>query len=251
MTNLIPAEFHGLSVDILDHAGKKWLTAEQIGRALGYDESNARKGVLKLYERHGDEFTEADTFVVTLTTNSRGNPTTRIFSDTGCIKLGFFANTARAKDFRTWAAKVLAGQPDRQIVPTSRRPLRGGRAVVVTRALEREVLERFVAGRRGADIARELGLSQGTISLLVYGKYQFSPISGTPECSPELLAAVAARHLDIEQTRMQEAQQRIAQRFRSTAHNQLLAAALDRVGQHLQQAPALALLPLESEGGAA
>ena len=119
MTNLIPAEFHGLSVEILDHAGKKWLTAEQIGRALGYDESNARKGVLKLYERHGDEFTEADTFVVTLTTNSRGNPTTRIFSDTGCIKLGFFANTARAKDFRTWAAKVLAGHPAVVPAPTS------------------------------------------------------------------------------------------------------------------------------------
>ena len=250
MTNLIPAEFHGLSVDILDHAGKKWLTAEQIGRALGYDESNARKGVLKLYERHGDEFTEADTFVVTLTTNSRGNPTTRIFSDTGCIKLGFLANTARAKDFRSWAAKVLAGQRDRQIVPTSRHPLRGGRAVV-TRALEREVLERFVAGLRGADIARELRISQATVSLMIHGKQQFSPAAGQPECSPELIAAVAARHLEIEQARIVDAQQRLAQRLRNTANNQPLANTLDRVGQHLQQAPALALLPLESEGGAA
>ena len=247
MTNLIPVDFHGLPLDILDHAGKRWLTAEQIGSALGYDESNARKAVQKIYERHGDEFTETDTCVVNLTTQGQARAT-RIFSDTGCIKLGFFANTARAKDFRTWAAKVLAGQRDRQIVPTSRHPLRGGRAVV-TRALEREVLERFVAGLRGADIARELRISQATVSLMIHGKQQFSPAAGVPECSPELIAAVAARHLEIEQARIVDAQQRLAQRLRNTANNQPLANTLDRVGQHLQQAPALALLPLEPEGG--
>ena len=247
MTNLIPAEFHGLSVDILDHAGKKWLTAEQIGRALGYDESNASRAVRKLHERHADEFTEVDTCGVNLTLQGQAR-TYRIFSDTGCIKLGFLANTARAKDFRSWAAKVLAGQRDRQIVPTSRHPLRGGRAVV-TRALEREVLERFVAGLRGADIARELRISQATVSLMIHGKQQFSPAAGVPECSPELIAAVAARHLEIEQARIVDAQQRLAQRLRNTANNQPLANTLDRVGQHLQQAPALALLPLEPEGG--
>ena len=118
MTNLIPVDFHGLPLDILDHAGKRWLTAEQIGSALGYDESNARKAVQKIYERHGDEFTETDTCVVNLTTQGQARAT-RIFSDTGCIKLGFFANTARAKDFRTWAAKVLAGHPAVVPAPTS------------------------------------------------------------------------------------------------------------------------------------
>lgn len=98
--NITLAEFNGTRLSIIDHAGKKWLTAEQIGRALGYDESNARKGVLKLYERHGDEFTEADTGVVKMTTPG-GIQAARIFSDTGCYKLGFFANTARAKEFRT------------------------------------------------------------------------------------------------------------------------------------------------------
>lgn len=248
MTNLIPAEFHGLTLDILDHAGKKWLTAEQIGRALGYDESNARKGVLKLYERHGDEFTEADTFVVKLTTNPQGgNPTTRIFSDTGCIKLGFLANTARAKDFRTWAAKVLVGQSAVPPAPTFARALPG--RVRVTRALERQVLEGFVAGHVQSHIARALGLSAATVNLLIHAKYQFAPAAGAHECPPELLAAVAQRHLEVEQARLVEAQQRIAQRFRNTAHNQPLANALDRLGQHLQQAPALALLPLASEGG--
>ena len=35
---------------------------------------------------------------------------TRVFSQTGCIKLGFFSNTPTAKTFRKWAARVLAGE---------------------------------------------------------------------------------------------------------------------------------------------
>lgn len=110
MKHIIPAEFHGTSLSIIDRDGQKWLTAQEVGRCLGYDESNSRKGVLKLFERHGDEFSGVDTGVVKLTTPG-GTQATRIFSATGCIKLGFFANTPRAKDFRAWASKTLAGQP--------------------------------------------------------------------------------------------------------------------------------------------
>ena len=111
MEYLIPAEFNGTPIQIIDRDGQKWLTAEQAGRCLGYDESHARNRVTKIYERHGDEFSESDSIAVKLTANSRGNPTTRIFSATGCIKLGFFANSQRAKEFRAWASKVLAGHP--------------------------------------------------------------------------------------------------------------------------------------------
>ncbi len=108
---LIPAEFFGHPVSILDYAGKRWLTAEEVGRCLGYDEANMRAGIGKLYSRHADEFTEADTFIVKLTTNPMGgNPNTRIFSATGCIKLGFFAHTPTAKQFRAWAAITLENQ---------------------------------------------------------------------------------------------------------------------------------------------
>lgn len=34
----------------------------------------------------------------------------RIFSHTGCVLLAMFANTPRAKDFRAWAKRVLAGE---------------------------------------------------------------------------------------------------------------------------------------------
>lgn len=39
--HLITAEFFGSPVSIIDHAGKHWLTAEQAGRCLGYNEANA------------------------------------------------------------------------------------------------------------------------------------------------------------------------------------------------------------------
>lgn len=113
MNQSIPAEFHGTSLSIIDHAGQKWLTAEEVGRCLGYDPSNARKGILKLYERHGDEFTEQDTGVVKLTTPG-GKQSSRIFSATGCIKVGFFAQTNRAREFRTWASLALARQQTEQ-----------------------------------------------------------------------------------------------------------------------------------------
>lgn len=247
MTRITRAEFLGQPLDIIiDRNGQRWLTAEQIGLAMGYAPDNARKGINKLYNAHADEFTEADTFVVKMATNPQGgNPTTRIFSATGCNLLSFFANTARAKQFRAWAKQALTGQP----APVPAAPSRGGRTPLITRVTERMVFEHFVAGWGQADIARALGLSRASVNLLLHAKYQFSPAAGSPQCSPELLAAVASRHLAIEQARLAETQQRLAQRFCNSANNQTLADQLDRVGRHLQQAPAQALLPLDVQGG--
>lgn len=108
-TALQTLDFMGMPVSVIAHAGQNWLSAEQVGQCLGYDPLNARKGVLKLFERNKDEFGEADTGVVKLTTPG-GVQSVRAFSATGCNKLGFFSQTRRAKDFRTWASRVLAGQ---------------------------------------------------------------------------------------------------------------------------------------------
>lgn len=111
MANNLPAVFNGTHLDIIDHDGKRWLTAEQIGLALGYAPANARTGITNLYNRHEDEFTDEDTFAIKLMANPQGgNPTTRIFSATGCHLLSFFSNTSRAKEFRAWAKQVLNGQ---------------------------------------------------------------------------------------------------------------------------------------------
>ena len=106
--HLITAEYFGTPVSILDLDGRRWLTAQEAGRCLGYAADQARVAVGKIHARHEDEFTTADTIVTNLVTNSPGNPSTRIFSATGCIKLGFFAHTPTAKDFRAWAATSLA-----------------------------------------------------------------------------------------------------------------------------------------------
>ena len=235
--------FRDTRLDVIDRNGQRWLTAEQIGLALGYAPDNARKGVNKLYNAHSDEFTEQDTGVAVLATAS-GRQESRIFSSSGCILLGFFANTTRAKEFRVWAKQVLASRPE----PAA--PARGpsGR-VLITRAMERQVLELFVAGWRQRAIAAEVGLSAAAINLLLHAKYQFSPAAGEPQCSPELLATVAVKHLQNEQARLIEQQQRLAQRFCNSAHNQPLADQLDRIGRHLQQAAAVALLPLSSKDG--
>ena len=103
------SEFNGLAIDIIDHAGKRWMTAEQIGRALGYSAANAGAGIRNLYNRHADEFTEADTCRIDLMRQGQSREVL-IFSVTGCNLLSFFSNTPRAKDFRAWAKHNLAAQ---------------------------------------------------------------------------------------------------------------------------------------------
>jgi len=116
-TAIQSATFHGQNLSIIDHDSRKWLTAEQIGQALGYSGDRARDSINTLYKRHDDEFSEADTCTINLMSQGQRRAT-RIFSDTGCIKLGFFANTPRAKEFRTWASRELAGRQERRPAST-------------------------------------------------------------------------------------------------------------------------------------
>lgn len=96
------------AVSIISHDNRRWLTAEDVGRCLGFGKGNERKGIIAAFNRHVDEFTAEDTCVVKLATQGQTREI-RIFSETGCIKLGFFSNTPTAKTFRKWAAKVLSG----------------------------------------------------------------------------------------------------------------------------------------------
>jgi hypothetical protein len=106
---LIPAEFFGTPVSIHDYNGRRWLTAEAAGLCLGYPPDTARQSIVNLYNRQPDEFTDADSCVINLMTQLQARAT-RIFSATGCIKLGFFAHTPTAKQFRAWAAIALEAQ---------------------------------------------------------------------------------------------------------------------------------------------
>lgn len=108
--HLIPAEFNGTPVSIIEHAGQRWITAEEAGRCLGYAEPNVGQGIRNLYNRHLDEFGDEDSRQIDLICRDGKPRLTRIFSATGCMLLAMFANTDLAKEFRQWAKHVLSGQ---------------------------------------------------------------------------------------------------------------------------------------------
>jgi len=98
------ADFNGTSIEITDYNGQHWLTAEQVGIAIGF--SQPRKGINKLFNRHADEFTEEMTCVVNVGTQGQSRQI-RIFSPRGAWMLAMWAQTDKAKDFRTWVLDVL------------------------------------------------------------------------------------------------------------------------------------------------
>ena len=213
---LTTAEFFGTPVTVLDHAGRRWLTADEAGRCLGYNEANAGTGIRNLYNRHEDEFTEEDTCRINLMRQGQ-NREMLIFSATGCQKLGFFANTARAKDFRTWAARFLAAQAPAAVPPAPTSPdarldrldanmaqLAAGMSTVLTQLnvtkkyigllemnqhAKRRVTQEIVAevhalaaeGMNFADIGRLLRISRTAVSLIARDKYHALPQPGEPE----------------------------------------------------------------------
>jgi prophage antirepressor-like protein len=221
------AVFHGNQLSIIDHAGRKWLTADQVGHCLGYNEANSRKGVNKLYNAHSDEFTEQDTGIAEMATPG-GKQQMRIFSGTGCIKLGFFANTPRAKDFRTWASKEL---DDRQSAPApTATPLesnmaslagdmaslaRGLKTIVtkmnvtgryigllevnqkgrnrVTPEVRRKVMVLKGEGMSNSDVGRLLRISPASVSLIFNGKYPDTKVEDDQPSIAERLDAMIER----------------------------------------------------------
>lgn len=154
----ISVEFHGEPINIIEHSGKRWLASEEVGKCLGYTAGEERRAILKLYKRHRDEFTDQDTGVVNLTTPG-GMQQTRIFSDTGCIKLGFFAKTRVGKEFRNFASEKLASakQPQPIINESVRHEL------LTARPLWAKIQRYFALGLNGKEIALLLKCSITTV----------------------------------------------------------------------------------------
>lgn len=144
-------------VRVIDHNGKKWLTAEQVGQCLGYSEANVSKGIHYLYLRHMDEFTEQDSVDLKLTSTDGKAYSKRIFSASGCIKLGFFSNTKRSKLFRQWASEVLS---DQLYQPQANTPITEY-ATEPTRPIEQEMRDSLAIIAQGMSV-----LSQGMTTLM-------------------------------------------------------------------------------------
>lgn len=161
------AEFHGEPINIIEHSGKRWLTSEEVGKCLGYAAGEERRAILKLYKRHRDEFTDQDVTVVNLTTPG-GMQKTRIFSDTGCIKLGFFAKTTVGKEFRNFASEKLAMAKQGHLAqrPGQVEELRARRAqeeLLTARPLWAKIRKYIGMGLNGKEIALLLKRNVSTI----------------------------------------------------------------------------------------
>lgn len=101
--------FQNQPIRLIEKDGKKWASAADIARALGY--SRADK-VTRIFDRHRVEFTASMTAIVeTPTSGVSGNllTQTRVFSLRGAHLIGMFARTAKAQDFRRWVLDILDG----------------------------------------------------------------------------------------------------------------------------------------------
>lgn len=217
---LTAADYHGTSIQLIEKDGSRWLTARDLGLCLGYSEANARQGIINLYNRHLDEFTEKDSCEIKLISQGQER-NTRIFSPSGCHLLSFFASTTRAKDFRAWAKEVLvqaATSATPQAVPsrleTHMAQLAAGMNTLLAqnrmvhkyiallemnqkgrRRIKREdeaiILRLRDEGLSQADIARLLRISATAVNRIIHGEYRFSDSpagKGISELLEEMLA---------------------------------------------------------------
>lgn len=99
--------FQNQTIRLIEKDGKKWASAADIARALGYSRADS---VTRLYDKHRAEFRESMTCIVetTETVFSGGLVTkARVFSLRGAHLIGMFARTKRAEAFRQWVLDVL------------------------------------------------------------------------------------------------------------------------------------------------
>lgn len=102
--------FQDHSIRLIEKDGKRWASAADIARALGY--ANADK-VTRLYDRHKAEFS-ASMSMLTMVQDldaQTGCPgqfrTGRAFSLRGAHLIAMFARTAKAQEFRRWVLDII------------------------------------------------------------------------------------------------------------------------------------------------
>lgn len=104
--------FRDETIRLIEFDGKKWASAADIARALGYTRSDK---VNQIFDRHEAEFSASMTRITTLQdlapqTEVAGQyRTVRVFSLRGAHLIGMFARTARAQEFRRWVLDILDG----------------------------------------------------------------------------------------------------------------------------------------------
>lgn len=106
MGNVVKFEAYGKEyhLSVMEHDGQKWVTAQQVGEALG--NKNIKKLIYGLMET-GEIVEEKHLSNVTLLNSGAGNPRRILLSYRGVIRVAMRAQGQRAREFRDWAEDVL------------------------------------------------------------------------------------------------------------------------------------------------
>ena len=107
MGNVVKFDAHGKEyhLSVMDHDGQKWVTAQQVGEALG--NKNVKKLIYGLQEA-GEIVVEKHLRNVTLLQPGDTQRRSRILlSYRGVIRVAMRSQGTRAKEFRDWAEDVL------------------------------------------------------------------------------------------------------------------------------------------------
>lgn len=103
--------FQNQPIRLIEKDGKKWASAADIARALGYARADH---VTRIYDKHKVEFSESMTALVVIETADPRNDglllnktTARVFSLRGAHLIAMFARTNKAQEFRRWVLDVL------------------------------------------------------------------------------------------------------------------------------------------------
>ena len=105
--------FQNQSIRLVEQDGKKWASAADIARALGYSRADA---VTRIFDKHKPEFSESMTTLVMVETADPRNgglllnkTMARVFSLRGAHLIAMFARTNKAQAFRRWVLDILDG----------------------------------------------------------------------------------------------------------------------------------------------
>lgn len=205
--------------------GEPWFIARDVAEALDYTWNGS------IAIGHVPEEWRGVRSVLT----PRGSQELVVLSEQGLYFFLGRSDKPKALPFQKWiAGKVLPAirKTGRYVDPAAPAPAWAANTPTepirpkINRTVERLALELFAAGLSLRTIGLQLGISKGTASMIINGVWRFAPNSGTTEITQTLLQQVAQRHEAIEQ-------ERIVQKFCSSAVNQELSAVLDATGRRM------------------
>lgn len=101
----ITRTFQGVPLHFIEREDAVWLTADELGRALGYAGDRAGDYARRLADRHADEVARFRSRVKL--TREAGTREVVIFAEPAIYLLACHAETERAAAFRSWLAETL------------------------------------------------------------------------------------------------------------------------------------------------